>query len=426
VRILLVTPMPPRPEAPGAIPLVLHALVTGLRARHEITLVTVVGDEPGELEAAEAVRRSGLDVHAVDRRQPTGFARHRRRLKLATTWARGQYPWRTVWFADPAVQETLDRLASARSFDVGVVEDNSMGTFRLPADLPTVFTEHEVRPPREIDRQPRYSPQPWTRRTIQAVDRHRWPRYQRSVWQKFDRVQVFTDRDASLVADLAPAIGERVRVNPFGVAAPRPAIPGHEVPGTLLFAGNFRHPPNADAAVWLAHDVMPRVRAGHPEARLKLVGAGAPNRIRALSGEGVDFVGEVPTIGPALDSAALVLAPVRHGGGMRMKVLHALASGKAVVTTQRGAEGLILEDEEPPLVIADDADTIAAETARLLNDQAERRTLGERARAFTARRHSPEAYAERLEAVYEEAVAAHALSRHGSRPLSRSHPRAQS
>lgn len=404
MKILLVTPMPPRAEAPGAIPLVLHALLTGLRARHEVTLITVVGDESGELEAVEALRRSGLEVHEIDRRQPLGLARQRRRLRLASTWARGHYPWRTVWFADPGVQETLDRLTSTRPFDVLAVEDNSMAAFRLPAHLPSVCTEHEVRGPANADLPPNV-PTAGLRRVTRALDQQRWPRYQRSVWRKFDRVQVFTPRDAAAVAELAPEIADHVRVNPFGVDLPSPADPDREADGSMLFVGNFTHPPNVDAAIWLAHEIMPRVRALNPSAVLRIAGAAAPDPVRKLSGEGVEFVGEVDAIEPLLESAAVVLAPVRHGGGMRMKVLHALASGKAVVTTRLGAEGLLLEDGEPALVVGDDTETIAATAARLLNDGAERRALGDRARRFVQARHSPEAYAQRLEAVYEEAVA---------------------
>lgn len=397
MRILLLTPMPPRREAPGAIPLVFDALVTGLRERHSVTLVTVVGDEPGEAQAAEAVKRSGLEVHVVDRRRPAGLARQRRRLRLAATWARGRYPWRTVWFADPAIQQTLDSLTSAREFDLIAVEDDSMGVFRLPAGLPAVLTEHEVQSPHTHER---------PRGVIRGADRRRWPRYQAAVWRRFDRIQVFTPRDEGLVVQLAPDCRDRVRVNPFGVALPPPADPAREVPDELLFTGNFTHPPNVDAAVWLAREIMPRVRAERPGATLRIVGRSAPEEVRALAGDGVEFVGEVATILPELESAGAVLAPVRIGGGMRMKVLHALASGKAVVTTVRGAEGLLLENEEPPLVIADDAETIAAATARLLGDVAARHALGEQARAFVTRRHSPEAYGARLEKIYAEAIAA--------------------
>jgi hypothetical protein len=139
-----------------------------------VTLVTAVGDEFGEVEAVDALRRSGLDVHVVDRRRPAGLARQRRRLRLAATWARGRHPWRTVWFADPAVQQTLDGLTKARTFDLVAVEDSSMGVFRLPVDLPSVLTEHEVKATDPVERRPAPMGQ-WLRLAIQKEDRRRWP-----------------------------------------------------------------------------------------------------------------------------------------------------------------------------------------------------------------------------------------------------------
>ncbi len=108
-----------------------------------------------------------------------------------------------------------------------------------------------------------------------------------------------------------------------------------------------------------------------------------------------------------MERAAVVLAPVRSGGGMRMKVLHALAAGKAVVTTPLGARGLD-GSSTAPLAVADDAQGIAAAAARLLADPAERRALGLSARAYAQERYGPDAYAARLEAVYAEAIALHA------------------
>jgi glycosyltransferase involved in cell wall biosynthesis len=96
---------------------------------------------------------------------------------------------------------------------------------------------------------------------------------------------------------------------------------------------------------------------------------------------------------------------------MRVKVLHALAAQKAVVTTSRGAEGLAGAPHELPLVIADDAAEIAARIAELLGNSTLRRSLGARARAFVVEQHSPAAYARRSEVVYAEAIAAHRASR---------------
>jgi glycosyltransferase involved in cell wall biosynthesis len=396
--------MPPRAEAPGAIPLVLNAQLVGLRDRHDVTLVTVAGDEPGELDAVSELERSGADVHVVDGRRPRGLARWRRRWRLASTWAVGRYPWRTAWFAHPDVQRTLDRLTSARQFDVAAIQDNSMAVFRLPPELPTVLTEHEVRQPRKIDWHAG-PPSRWLRWAVHEADWRRWPRYQRAVWPRFDRVEVFTSSDERRVAALAPHIVERVRVNPFGIELPRPADPRREQSGLVVFTGNFSHQPNVDAATWICREIMPRLRKRAAGVRLALIGPAASSEVGALAGPDVSFLGEVPSIGPHLESASVVLAPVRTGGGMRMKVLYALGAGKAVVTTTRGTAGLELGGREPPLVVADDAETIARRTADLLNAPDLRRALGEQAHAFVQSHHSPDAYARRLEAVYEEAIA---------------------
>jgi glycosyltransferase involved in cell wall biosynthesis len=95
-----------------------------------------------------------------------------------------------------------------------------------------------------------------------------------------------------------------------------------------------------------------------------------------------------------------------------MKVLEAMAAGKAVVTTERGATGLLpLHGEPLPLVVAESADEIATATAELLRDTARRRSLGARARALVAAQHGIEAYAARTESAYAELMSRARTSR---------------
>jgi glycosyltransferase involved in cell wall biosynthesis len=105
---------------------------------------------------------------------------------------------------------------------------------------------------------------------------------------------------------------------------------------------------------------------------------------------------------PYVRRAALVLAPVRSGGGMRMKVLQGMALGKAVVATPLGAEGLRHNGQAPPLALAETAEEFATAASELLACAPARLALGERARAFAAEHHSAEAYARRTERIYEE------------------------
>ena len=402
MRVLLLTPMPPSPRGLSATPVLLHAQLRALRARHEVTLVTVAGPHAQDIEAAQALRESGLDLHAVPRIEASRADRAARWLDHTARWAVGHLPMRTIWFHRPEVQHTIDRLAAERTFDLVHVEDNAMGVYRLPRGVPSLFAEHEVRTPRAVR---------WTewlrepdgpyRGLLDEIDWHRWDRYQRSVWRRFDLVQALTDRDARTMRRLVPEMASRVRVNPFAVEIPPLADPALEEDDTIVFTGGFLHAPNVDAARWLAGEIMPLLRTMHPGVRLRVAGADPRGALRGLAAPDLEITGWVPSLAAELARAAVVIAPLRVGGGQRMKVFEALAAGKAVVTTARGAEGLLVADGEPaPLCLAESADAFATATAALLRDRARRRALGARARELMIARHGPEAYGARIDDSY--------------------------
>jgi glycosyltransferase involved in cell wall biosynthesis len=265
-----------------------------------------------------------------------------------------------------------------------------------------VLTEHEaVRAPAEQWRSPRLSERPLA--ALRTRDWRRWDSFLPRAWRRFDLLQVFSESDARAVGELAPELAGRVRVNPYGMVLPAASDPADEVSGTILFAGTFSHLPNREAAHWLAREIMPAIAARTTSARLRIVGSSPPREILELAGPQIEVIADAPSIEPHLAAASIVLAPVRSGGGMRMKVLESLARGKAVVTTGLGAEGFNVFGEELPFEVADSSAAIAAATARLLDDDRARHELGGRARDFAERHHSPAAWAARLEAVYEEA-----------------------
>jgi glycosyltransferase involved in cell wall biosynthesis len=303
------------------------------------------------------------------------------------------------------MQRLLTELLAEHAFDVLDVHDNqaAMGRYQYAARIPSVLIEHEVRDAEDnsVTELPKSG---WVETRIREVDRQRSRRFQPVVWRRFDRVQVFTSRDANTVRTVTPELSDRVRVNPFGVDLPRACDPSDEDPNLLVFVGGFRHPPSVDAALWLAEEIMPLLRARRPGLKLAIVGSDPPPEVQDLAGEGILVTGRVPTIAPYLERAAVVLAPVRLGGGMRLKVLQAMAFGKAVVTTPLGTEGLATTPQPRPLAIAHDADGIVTATLELLAADHSRRALGRQAREFVADHHSWGAYTERLESIYSELV----------------------
>jgi glycosyltransferase involved in cell wall biosynthesis len=239
---------------------------------------------------------------------------------------------------------------------------------------------------------------------LRELDWQHWRNYHLAVWRRFDGIQAFTARDAAAIQTLAPEVAARVRVNPFGVALPAIDNLSREDANEIIFIGNMTHPPNVDAAVWLGREIMPELIKLIPSAHLTIVGDSPPAEVRALANDNIAIAGYVPTIAPYLERAAVIVAPIRIGGGQRMKVLQGLAYGKAVVTTPRGADGLDIEGCAPPLSIATDTASLAQAIAELLASATARHNLGQRARAFVEQHYSPAAYARRLEKIYGELI----------------------
>jgi polysaccharide biosynthesis protein PslH len=201
---------------------------------------------------------------------------------------------------------------------------------------------------------------------------------------RFDRLLVCKEEDRRFFV-----LGARhkVFVVPNGVRAFPPCDPADEGPGELLFVGSLEYPPNIDAVTYFVQEILPRVQARHPDARLTIVGVRPREAARRLhNGVDVVVVGSVPDLEPYYRRAALVVVPMRLGGGTRIKVLEALAHGKALVTTSIGAEGLSLTAGEA-LEIADGPEAFADACVRLLGDAAARRRLGESGRAQVLERY---------------------------------------
>ena len=155
----------------------------------------------------------------------------------------------------------------------------------------------------------------------------------------------------------------------------------------FCFLGGYRHPPNVDAAAWLAREVMPVIRRTLPDARCVLVGANAGDDLMALAGDGVEVVGQVDDLRDVFDRVRVFACGVRVGAGVKGKVSTAMAYGLPVVSTTVGAEGMELCDGEHVLV-ADGAEAFAAACVRAHEDAAVWDRLSAAGLALVEERHS--------------------------------------
>jgi glycosyltransferase involved in cell wall biosynthesis len=144
-------------------------------------------------------------------------------------------------------------------------------------------------------------------------------------------------------------------------------VPAAETRRGIVFVGGFEHTPNVDAVLMLVNEVMPKVWRDLGDVPVTIIGDAAPESIKALASSQVDITGWVQDIGPMLDRARAMVAPLTYGAGLKGKVTQALAAGLPVVTTPVGAEGLEATDGQH-MLIGQDSTMLAERVVRVLRD----------------------------------------------------------
>lgn len=395
-RLLVCTPFPPRFDARHG-GRATAQLLARLAARHEVALLCLRSAKEGPVDDVFVER-----CELVEEIPLSGPASARSAWFRRAHWALGILRGLPPWAADCRSARYAARLRGlAAEWQPSVVElhlqvmaqyasalgDSPARRILVDYDPPSAWAAELVQ---ETVGLPRLA-----RRVELAV----WRRYERATRRLFDAIVVFAERDVAAVAATAGDVPV-VRI-PLAFDVPEePFDPLGHLPPTVLFIGGFGHPPNVDAACWLAESIFPRVLEQAPDARLELVGDRPGENVRRLAGGAVSVHGSVPDVTPYLNRAAVVAAPIRLGGSMRGKVLEALGGGKALVATPRAAEGVeALAGEH--FVLASTEDEIVDALIALLRDVDKRRELAGRARAWALENLSWQRSVRDFERLYE-------------------------
>ncbi|HEY8610217.1 MAG TPA: glycosyltransferase family 4 protein [Roseomonas sp.] len=200
-------------------------------------------------------------------------------------------------------------------------------------------------------------------------------------------VSVCTDEDTETLRATYPS----ARVVKIPNVMERDLLPPRQEDGrlNLLFVGNLGFLPNIQGLKAFMQEAWPAIRSGLPDARLTIVGLNpAPEIVRLSEEQGVALHRNVPEVQPFYRDSDIVLVPILIGSGTRIKILEAMAHGRAIVTTAMGAEGLDLVHGRHAMVVEDMAGFAGAVIA-LARDPGARRRMVEEARAFQQERFGP-------------------------------------
>jgi glycosyltransferase involved in cell wall biosynthesis len=172
----------------------------------------------------------------------------------------------------------------------------------------------------------------------------------------------------------------------------------------VIFTGVMDYPPNEDAAIHFAENILPLIRQRRPEVEFWVVGKDPTERVSRLREQpGVHVTGGVPDVRPYLEKAGIFVCPLRYGSGVKNKLLAALAMQKPVVATRRSLDGLELRENQD-LLVGDEPAEFAAKVVQLIEDPVTAQRLASSGRAFVQDRYSWESSARALEDVLREAV----------------------
>jgi glycosyltransferase involved in cell wall biosynthesis len=171
---------------------------------------------------------------------------------------------------------------------------------------------------------------------------------------------------------------------------------------SVLFVGNFAYEPNVDAALYFCRDIFPLILKDVPNVKLFLVGNAPTSEICSLaSNRNIEVSGRVASLIPYYKHADVVVCPLRIGGGIKVKVLEALAHGKAIVSTSIGTQGLDLSNYRA-VAVADEATDFAENVVRLLVHPEERHTQERQALVYAATLPTWDQISEAFARLYHE------------------------
>ncbi|HSM56161.1 MAG TPA: glycosyltransferase [Candidatus Sulfomarinibacteraceae bacterium] len=386
LTILLLTPQLPYPPHQGT-SLRNYHLIRGLARRHEVHLLSFQDanhpDPGGAIQRLEVLCASVTTAPA-----PRRTARERlRRLIIDSR------PDMAHRLQSAAFDDALRSLLRARPYDVAQVEG-----IELAAAMPLirneqpacriVFDDHNA----EAELQYRAfltdvrRPARWPLALYSLVQWRRLRRYEKWAAQSADAVTVVSHSDKLHLENLASSLEPTVIPNCIDITeygkklSPDVTIPKYDV----VFSGKMDYRPNVDAMLWFGDAIWPHIRREKPDATWAIVGQKPHRRLEPLAKlPGVTITGFVPDVQPYLTGAGVYVMPFRMGSGTRLKLIEAMACGKAIVSTHTGAEGFPVNAGEQ-LLLADDPDHFAEAVLALLSDGGRREALGAAAREFAA------------------------------------------
>ncbi|MDE0011812.1 MAG: glycosyltransferase family 4 protein [Candidatus Poribacteria bacterium] len=395
MKILFLSPTVPFPLTDGGRIRVFN-LLKQIAQKNKVTLLALE-TQSTDADGIAELQQLGIQVYLVPNAQTLPRVSFDTLIKA---FFRRQ-PITVARYDVPAYRQKIRELITEQTFDLVHYEMFHTAQFHTETNLPGVLSQQNVdsaiwRRLCSETANPFYKFTYWTQ---QLAFQH----YERVLSPKFDAVTCTSDIDATVFQQHCAENVIEIIPNGVDITHYLPDFTS-EAPAHLIYIGSMDWYPNEDAVAFFADEVLPLIQEKVSNVTFSIVGGNPSARVRKLAErEGVVVTGRVPEIKPYFAEAMVFVVPLRIGSGTRLKILEALAIGKAIVSTTVGAEGLDLRDGEE-IFIADEPTAFADAVTRLLMDSELRRRIGENGRARVEQDYDWRSIGEKLHGVYAKIV----------------------
>jgi glycosyltransferase involved in cell wall biosynthesis len=393
-----------------------------LSERHELTFYSYYAGAPDPDYERELQRQlPGAVAVCTGKRELSGAARG---LDYVAH-LREHPPYAVSRFADAKVQKQLRAWFREQRFDVAVCDFlDAAVNFPGNLNIPSVLFQHNVES--EIWRRHAATAGNPAKKMMYQMEFQKMLRYERAAVCKFQHVIAVSENDRALMTQWVD--GNRVTVIPTGVdlAQYRPASVKSDASSPdaplVTFVGAMDWEPNVDGVEYFCGEVWPLIKAKVPQAKFRIVGRNPDRRVQKWASNSdngsnkneagpIEVTGRVSSVVEHLHQSAVVIVPLRIGGGTRLKIYEAMATAKAVVSTTVGAEGLDVNNGRD-IILADEPKSFAQAVIMLLKDR-ELRGRYETAAAETAARFDWPAIGERFGEILQSVAENNILAARG-------------
>jgi glycosyltransferase involved in cell wall biosynthesis len=415
MRILFLTQIVPYPPDAGPKVKTWHVIRYLAGLGHEVILATFV--RPEEKQHLAVLENQCHKVFAI----PI----NRSRIEDAGYLFRSLFSGRPFLVERDDLEEMrilVDELLEKQDIDVIHADQLTMTQFALPKhnhyELDDVGNGQGTRPFRIFDAHnavwtilERMSENlPWYLRPLANFEARKIKQFEGQIITEFDHTLAVTDIDRSALLSAADSGNNGKSLDENIVSVVPIAVDTSEIKPVQLLEksksivtlGTLHYPPNADGIRWFFEQVYPQVRDENPNANLTIIGKNPPLdfiRFAEQNSEHVSVTGYVADLEPFLKDAAVLVIPVRAGGGMRVRILEGLAYGEAIVTTTIGLEGIDAESGKE-LIVADTPQDFADAVLDLLGNYELRNEIAKNGRSLVERNYDWQVVLQKIKDLY--------------------------